>query len=62
MNLDLQTINEVLKNENEELRIEAEKQRLIIAQNLDVRMGSFGMDMPGSSTGSKANRMSKCTI
>jgi hypothetical protein len=50
MNFDLQTINEVLKSENEELRIEAEKQRLIIAQNLDVRMGYFGMDIPGSST------------
>jgi hypothetical protein len=58
MNLDLQTINEVLKSENEELRIEAEKQRLIIDQNLDVRMGYFGMDMPGSSTGSRASSQS----
>jgi hypothetical protein len=62
MNLDLQTINEILKSEIEELRIEAKKQKLIIAQNLDVRMGYFGMDMPGSSIGSRASSQSSNRI
>jgi hypothetical protein len=39
MNLVLQTRIEVLERE-------AEKKRLITVQNLDVRMGYFGMDMP----------------
>jgi hypothetical protein len=62
INLDLQTINEILKSEIEELKIEAEKQKLIIAQNLDVRMGYFGLDMTGSSTGSRASSQSSNRI
>ena len=55
MNLVLQARIEVLKRE-------VEKQRLIIAQNLDVRMGYFSMDMPGSSTGSRASSQSRNRI
>jgi hypothetical protein len=55
MNLVLQTRIEVLERE-------AEKQRLTTAQNLDFRMGYFGMDMPGSSTGSRASSQSSNRI
>ena len=55
-------MNLVLQARIEVLEREAEKQRLIIAQNLDVRMGYFGMDMPGSSTGSRASSQSRNRI
>lgn len=46
----------------EDLERELAKQNRITAQNLDVRMGYFGMDMPGSSAGSRASSQSSNRI